>query len=421
MKNYKIYYSQLLKFLQELYKNNFNDKIPNTLNMLSKKLLTKNPKCIFFKIIEIKTFYETPDPELEKCFPGDAFPDENDVFKGKIYEFLLSNSKFYLDNSHIFKGITNIIGSLKKDGLIRKYINLIDIFAERMNNDNLLICELLASNPLKYTELISFIDSYFNLSPLPKNPIDFYSISNYKKNIENFKEFNNKKNETIKLQKEFFEEMQKMKNKILEQEKKQNEQEKKLLEQEKKQNEQEKKLLEQNKDISNLKKELSSVKETLFNIQKRDEIKAFYNSLCWSLHVENKDESILENVQNAIRKINEKETEGEKMIIDLLTKIEEYKNSGNDKSHIIKNIGFNKMQLPGSIKEKYDIYYKNQNCGISSCDCIALLLSVQEINNSSIECTKNKYLLLENIINVSLKDWNNNKKIVASYLSSYKN
>ena len=109
------------------------------------------------------------------------------------------------------------------------------------------------------------------------------------------------------------------------------------------------------------------------------------------------------------------------MIIDLLKKIEEYKNSGNDKSHIIKNIGFNKMQLPGSIKEKYDIYYKNQNCGIRSCDCIALLLSVQEINNSSIECKKNKYLLLENIINVSLKDWNNNKKIVASYLSSYKN
>ena len=407
MESYKYYYTQLLKFLQELYKKNFNDKIPNTLNMLSKKLLTKNPKCIYFKIIEIKTFYEKPDPELEKCFPGDVFPDENDIFKGKIYEFLLSNSNFYLDNSHIFKGITNIISSLKKDGLIRKYINLIDIFAERMNNDNLLICELLASNPLKYTELISFIDSYFNLSPLPKNPIDFYSISNYKKNIENFKEFNNKKNEMINLRKEFFEEMQKMKNKILEQEKKQNEQEKKLLE--------------QNKDISNLKKELSSVKETLFNIQIRDVIKAFYNSLCWSLQVVNEDESILKNVQNAIRKINEKETEGEKMIIDLLTKIEEYKNSGNDKSHIIKNIGFNKMQLPGSIKKNYDIYYKNQNCGISSCDCIALLLSVQEINNSSIECTKNKYLLLENIINISAKDWDNNKKIVASYLSSYKN
>ena len=407
MESYKYYYTQLLKFLQELYKKNFNDRIPNTLNMLSKKLLTKNPKCIYFKIIEIKTFYEKPDPELEKCFPGDVFPDENDIFKGKIYEFLLSNSNFYLDNSHIFKGITNIISSLKKDGLIRKYINLIDIFAERMNNDNLLICELLASNPLKYTELISFIDSYFNLSPLPKNPIDFYSISNYKKNIENFKEFNNKKNEMINLRKEFFEEMQKMKNKILEQEKKQNEQEKKLLE--------------QNKDISNLKKELSSVKETLFNIQIRDVIKAFYNSLCWSLQVVNEDESILKNVQNAIRKINEKETEGEKMIIDLLTKIEEYKNSGNDKSHIIKNIGFNKMQLPGSIKTNYDIYYKNQNCGISSCDCIALLLSVQEINNSSIECTKNKYLLLENIINIPAKDWNNNKKIVASYLSSYKN
>ena len=407
MESYKYYYTQLLKFLQELYKKNFNDRIPNTLNMLSKKLLTKNPKCIYFKIIEIKTFYEKPDPELEKCFPGDVFPDENDIFKGKIYEFLLSNSNFYLDNSHIFKGITNIIGSLKKDGLIRKYINLIDIFAKRMNNDNLLICELLASNPLKYTELISFIDSYFNLSPLPKNPIDFYSISNYKKNIENFKEFNNKKNEMINLRKEFFEEMQKMKNKILEQEKKQNEQEKKLLE--------------QNKDISNLKKELSSVKETLFNIQIRDVIKAFYNSLCWSLQVVNEDESILKNVQNAIRKINEKETEGEKMIIDLLTKIEKYKNSGNDKSHIIKNIGFNKMQLPGSIKTNYDIYYKNQNCGISSCDCIALLLSVQEINNSSIECTKNKYLLLENIINISAKDWENNKKIVASYLSSYKN
>jgi len=108
------------------------------------------------------------------------------------------------------------------------------------------------------------------------------------------------------------------------------------------------------------------------------------------------------------------------MIIDLLNKIEKYKNSGNDKSHIFKNIGFNKIYLPESIKEKYEIFKEEQNCGINACDCIALILSVKEINDSSIECTKNKYSLLKNIIEIPAKDWEKNKKNIASFLISYK-
>ena len=370
MKNKNYYINQLLTFLKEIYKKNFNEKIPNTLNKLSKNLLTKYPNCIFFKTIEIKSFIEKPDEELDKCFPGNYYPVENDQFKNEIYEFLSNNSKKFQDNTYIINGIKEIINKLKNDGFIKRYINLIDIFAKKMNNEKKLLCELLVSNPLKYTELISFIDKNLNITPLPKEPYEFYLISNYQSNIKNLIEYNNnnqkteynnnnQKTDIENLRNEFSKKIDNLNNKLLEQDKKILEQDKKILEQDKK-------ILEQNINISDLKKDLSSVKDSLFNIQIRDIIKAFSEYLCWSLQVEYEEKSIIQNIKNAIKKIVDTETEGEKMIIDLFQKIEEYKNSGKDQGHIVKNIGFNKFQLPETIKDKYEKFnQKKPNCGIN--------------------------------------------------------
>ena len=58
----------LLKKLQSLYseKTGIKKDIPNKLTTISKDLLTKYPKNIFFKIIEIKTFIEKPEKELDQ-------------------------------------------------------------------------------------------------------------------------------------------------------------------------------------------------------------------------------------------------------------------------------------------------------------------------------------------------------------------
>ena len=162
------------------------------------------------------------------------------------------------------------------------------------------------------------------------------------------------------------------------------------------------------------------MKEILFNIQLRDIIKGFNKYLSWSLNAGDEVNLVI-RIKNAIQNIINIETEGGKMIIDLIDKIEKYKNLGNDKGHYFKNIGFTISQLPEEIKNKYECYKKKENCGITSCDCIALLLSVKELNDSSQETTKNKYNLLDNIINISAKDWENNKKKIAQYLISYKN
>jgi len=292
------YYSKLLGLLQKMYKQKFNDKIPSTLYKLSKNFLTKYPKNIFFKIIEIKTFKEKADEELDKCFPGDFFPLENENFKYKIYQFLFQNSSQYENNESIINGIEPIINGLKEDGLIKKYIKLIDSFAQKMDKQNFLICELLVSNPYKYTELIAHIVSNLHINPLPNEAYDFYSMCNYESNIKNFKEYN--KNTNIDdLRKEFLEKISQMNNKLVEQDKKLEEQDKKLVEQDKKLEEQDKKLVEQDKNISNLKQDLISIKDSLFNIQIRDIIKAFYKYLFLSLQVRKEEESIVKNVENA--------------------------------------------------------------------------------------------------------------------------
>ena len=52
MKTYKNYSYYLLSFLQKLYEQNFNEKIPKTMNKISTDLLTKYPNCIFLRLFK---------------------------------------------------------------------------------------------------------------------------------------------------------------------------------------------------------------------------------------------------------------------------------------------------------------------------------------------------------------------------------
>ena len=165
----------LLKKLQSLYseKTGIKKDIPNKLTTISKDLLTKYPKNIFFKIIEIKTFIEKPEKELDQCFPSNYFPDENDAFKSKIYEFLSDNIKDFDNNTAIIEGITKIIDELALNSFLKKYMILIDIIANNFDLENKFLCEVLVTNPFKYKELLYLVDSNLKISPLPKDAQDF--------------------------------------------------------------------------------------------------------------------------------------------------------------------------------------------------------------------------------------------------------
>ena len=112
-----------------MYETHFKNKknIPKTLNKLSKDFLVKFPNNVFFKAIEIKSFEEKADKDLDDCFPGEFFPDENDEFIYKILECLSQNINNFEKNDIIIKSLKNIINTLKSDSLIRKYVNLINI------------------------------------------------------------------------------------------------------------------------------------------------------------------------------------------------------------------------------------------------------------------------------------------------------
>ena len=70
--------TKLMNKMQELYKQKLPHKtIPKTLNKLSKDLLVDYPRCIFLKVVEIKTFSEKPEIKLDKCFPDNFFPLDN--------------------------------------------------------------------------------------------------------------------------------------------------------------------------------------------------------------------------------------------------------------------------------------------------------------------------------------------------------
>lgn len=400
--------------MQALYKKKLPQKnIPKTLNKLSKDLLINYPRCIFLKVVEIKTFHEKPEIELDKCFPGNYFPLENEIFKEDIYGFLQNNITNFENNELIVKGIANIIKNLKPNSYIRKFTSLIDLLTKNFNEEDQLLCELLASNPLKYKELVYLVVSNLSISPLPKDAKDFYALSNYKNNAEQFLKFTKKGDPNEELRAELLGKIDSLSKQVTSQGQTIASQGQKIASQGET-------IIGLQKEVVKLREESNATKEALFNIQVRDVIKAFVETLSTSLHVQNMNNNV-SDVEDALNSITRNKNEGVEMVINLMTNIFKWKNSGDDLSHYINNIGFKEILLPETIKEKYLKLKLKDNCGIENCDCIALLLSIKEINNDSqFEVTKKKYEFFDQLFDISWKDWNQNKKKVENLLDSYK-
>ena len=393
MSEYQKICKELSSRVKSLYEKTFTGKgkVPSRLNKLSKTLLKKYPNNFFFRAIEIKSFIEEADKELDDCFPGDFFPNDNEKFSGDIYSFLNSNIKNFENNDIIIQGIKVIIGNLKPDSYIKKYISLIDIIAKHFNDENRILCDLLASNPFKYTELRFIVNENLNVSPLPKTAVEFYSINRYSTNIDKFSKHSKGIDDIAKLREELLQ-----------------------------------KISEQNQAIDNLKlevdqlkKESKDAKNVLFKIQIRDVIKAFVNDLFWTLNEQKKTLDNINDVETKLKQLAGNSNAGVEMIVNLLKNLKTLKDSGDDGGHHINNIGFSEDILPEEIRNEYAKLKKNPNCGIKNCDCIALILSVKEINDSFPEMTKKKYDLLENLIKIPAKDWENNKNQIGKLLNSY--
>ena len=393
MSEYQKICKELSSRVKSLYEKTFTGKgkVPSRLNKLSKTLLKKYPNNFFFRAIEIKSFIEEADKELDDCFPGDFFPNDNEKFSGDIYSFLNSNIKNFENNDIIIQGIKVIIGNLKPDSYIKKYISLIDIIAKHFNDENRILCDLLASNPFKYTELRFIVNENLNASPLPKTAVEFYSINRYSTNIDKFSKHSKGIDDIAKLREELLQ-----------------------------------KISEQNQAIDNLKlevdqlkKESKDAKNVLFKIQIRDVIKAFVNDLFWTLNEQKKTLDNINDVETKLKQLAGNSNDGVEMVVNLLKNLKTLKDSGDDGGHHINNIGFSEDILPEEIRNEYAKLKKNPNCGIKNCDCIALILSVKEINDSFPEMTKKKYDLLENLIKIPAKDWENNKKQIGKLLNSY--
>ena len=393
MSEYQKICKELSSRVKSLYEKTFTGKgkVPSRLNKLSKTLLKKYPNNFFFRAIEIKSFTEEADKELDDCFPGDFFPNDNEKFSGDIYSFLNSNIKNFENNDIIIQGIKVIIGNLKPDSFIKKYISLIDIIAKHFNDENRILCDLLASNPFKYTELRFIVNENLNVSPLPKTAVEFYSINRYSTNIDKFSKHSKGIDDIAKLREELLQ-----------------------------------KISEQNQAIDNLKlevdqlkKESKEAKNVLFKIQIRDVIKAFVNYLFWTLNEQKTTLDNIDDVEKKLKQLAENSNAGVEMVVNLLKNLKTLKDSGDDGGHHINNIGFSEDILPQEIRNEYAKLKKNPNCGIKNCDCIALLLSVKEINDSFPEMTKKKYDLLENLIKIPAKDWESNKNQIGKLLNSY--
>ena len=390
MNQYQKSCKELTSGVKSLYEKNFKGKVPLHLNKLSKTLLKKYPNNFFFRAIEIKSFTEKADKELDDCFPEDYFPDDNEKFIGDIYSFLNSNIKNYEKNDIIIQGIKVIIDNLNPNSLIKKYISLIDIIAKHFNDEDRILCDLLASNPFKYTELSFIVNANLNVSPLPKTAVEFYAINRYSTNIDNFSKYSKGIDDISKLREELLQKI----------------------------SQQDQKILNLKEEVDQLKKESKETKNVLFNIQIRDVIKAFVNDLFWTLHEKNSLDNI-DDVEKKLKQLAGNSRDGVEMVVNLLKNLKTLKGSGDDGGHHINNIGFSEDLLPEEIRNEYAKLKKNPNCGIKDCDCIALLLSIKEINDSLPEMTKKKYDLLVNLVHIPAKDWEHNQIKIGNLLKSY--
>jgi len=104
----------------------------------------------------------------------------------------------------------------------------------------------------------------------------------------------------------------------------------------------------------------------------------------------------------------------------VIKKVMDWKAPDDDFKNFIKNKEFNEIMLPEEIKEKYNKIKIKDNCGIKNCDCIALLLSIKEINDDTrIEITKKKYDFFDILFNIPLNNWDANKSKVEKLFIFY--
>ena len=195
------------------------------------------------------------------------------MFKANIYEFLSQNIKNCDNNPSTTKGINYIIDNMKPDSYIKRYIILIDKIIKNFEPENKLLCEILVTNPLKYKELVYLLDSNLNISPLPKDALDFYALKNYSENEKKFSNYAQNNDSIEKLRLELLSRIETQDSKI----QTQNAQ---ILAQNNK-------IAQLNKEVDILKKESNITKEALFYVQIRDVIKAFIKNLLWIFHVNN--------------------------------------------------------------------------------------------------------------------------------------
>ena len=274
-----------------------------------------------------------------------------------------------------------------------------------MEEESRIKCELLVSTPYKYKELVYTVDTTFSLSPLPKEASEFYAWKNYKQNKINFENFVNPKDPVDKLREEFSQKL--------------NDQNVIISGLNSKIVAQEDIIKELKSRTENLEKESKVTKDVLFNIQIRDIISAVIEQFTWIFPVQ-KGDNFIKDLESELENLEEgEEKKASKIIINLLSKAIEFRNKGNDYGHPAKNLGFNSMILPEEIKNKYDKYNTNSNHYIENCDCLALMLSVKNINNSQDNSTKKIYNLLKGILSLEAKDWESNKKLISSSLLSF--
>jgi len=140
----------------------------------------------------------------------------------------------------------------------------------------------------------------------------------------------------------------------------------------------------------------------------RDVIKAFVETLSTSLHINNMNYNV-SDVEEALKSITNNKNEGFEMVINLMENSFKWKNSGDDFKKYINNKSFKEILLPDEIKKKYNKLKLKDNCGIKNCDCISLILSIKEINNSKLEATKKNmnflinYLIFHGKIGINIK------------------
>ena len=438
-------------FLTQLFKQHFKKiDLPKTysLEQINKQFLASFPNLFFFKSIAIISCTKAQDPQLASCFIN---PNETLQIKEKLYESLYNNSKNFDHNNEIINCIGSVINNLPSTFFITQYVSLIKCFTKKMAKESATLCNLLVLFPSNYEELYSTINTKMNLADLPENPVYFYSRSRYNENILNFGKNSEKKkgpekesligNELDKLKQDntnkdkeiikLHSEIENIKDLIINMKNDLNleraQKDITINQLKTKINKLESDNIKLKTDISSIGIKLQNTEYSLFQIQLRDIINAFIEEIKWSFGLQSEGlDKMIDELKIILddmvgEKTSDNNNSGVKVILDIIRNCKNTKLQGNNRGHYINNIGFDEKILPEDIRALYIKYKQKNNNLIKDCDSVALILSVNEINNASEdnEKTKKKYKLFNDIFSISKKSIDERKKKIKSLIINY--